>query len=78
MWLRVERQTLVRLPDSGAVVFGIRVHVDRLDSLADDPGALDRLGRSLRAMPEHTRRDKDLLDRGDAVLAWIDTQLAGA
>jgi hypothetical protein len=24
LWLRVERQTLRRLPDSGAVLFGIR------------------------------------------------------
>jgi hypothetical protein len=75
IWFRVERQTLVRLPGSGAVVFGIRVHVDRLDSLAADAGALDRLARSVRAMPEETRRDKDLLERGDAVLAWIDAHL---
>lgn len=77
-WFRVERQTLVRLPGTGAVVFGIRVHVDRLDSLAGDREALDRLARSVRAMPEHTRRDKDLLERGDAVLAWIDARLAPA
>jgi dimethylamine monooxygenase subunit A len=71
VWLRVERQTLVKLPGSGAVVFGIRVHEDPLRSLAGDPDALGRLGRSLRAMPEPTWEYKGLGAYGDAVLDWI-------
>ncbi|HEY1410908.1 MAG TPA: DUF3445 domain-containing protein, partial [Rhodopila sp.] len=35
VFLRVERQTLRRLPVSGAVLFGIRVHVYRLDRVID-------------------------------------------
>jgi hypothetical protein len=75
VWLRVERQTLVKLPRTGAVVFGIRVHVDRLGDLAGDADALGRLERSLRALPEPTWEYKGLGAYGDAVLEWIDGQL---
>jgi dimethylamine monooxygenase subunit A len=71
VWLRVERQTLVRLATSGAVVFGIRVHVDPLGSLVGDAAALDRLDRSLRALPGPTWEDKRLSEYGGAVLDWI-------
>lgn len=33
--IRVERQTFVRLPQTRAVVFGIRTHIDPLDALTD-------------------------------------------
>jgi hypothetical protein len=59
-WLRVERQTLRQLPESGAIVFGIRVHVDPLDSLADEPEELRRLERALRRMPPEAIRAKGL------------------
>ena len=72
LWLRVERQTLVKLERSGAVVFGIRVHEDPLGDLASDSDALDRLARSLRAMPEPTWAYKGLGAYGEAVLAWIE------
>lgn len=39
--LRVERQTLRRLPQTGAVLFTIRVWLAPLESLADDPVRLD-------------------------------------
>jgi dimethylamine monooxygenase subunit A len=73
VWLRVERQTLVRLPRTAAVVFGIRVHADPLGDLAGDPDALGRLERSLRAMPEPTWDYKGLGAYGEAVLGWIAT-----
>lgn len=73
VWLRVERQTLVKLAGSGAVVFGIRVHRDPLGALAGDRDALGRLARSLRAMPQPTWEYKGLDAYGEAVLAWIDT-----
>ncbi len=36
LWLRVERQTLRRLPASGAVVFTIRTYIGRLDAAVGD------------------------------------------
>ena len=49
-WLRLERQTFVPLA-GGAVLFGIRVSVHRLDELAALPGVASRLARALETMP---------------------------
>ena len=43
LFLRVERQTLRRLPQSGAIVFTIRVYVTALERLASVPGSLAAL-----------------------------------
>ena len=39
LFIRVERQTFLRLPRTGAVVFGIRTHVDPLDALSSAEAA---------------------------------------
>jgi hypothetical protein len=39
MFMRVERQTLRRLPESGDILFSIRIHIDPLASLEAQPGA---------------------------------------
>jgi hypothetical protein len=51
LFLRVERQTFRRLEQSGAVVFGIRVHVTPLDRVTRDPGEAARLSAALQALP---------------------------
>jgi hypothetical protein len=76
VWLRVERQTLRKLPRTGAIVFGIRVHVDPLSSLADDPAALARLRAALAALPPEVVEDKALVELGPAVDAWLAAALA--
>ena len=35
-WLRVERQTLLRLPESGNVVFGVKTYVTPIEALTPD------------------------------------------
>ena len=39
LYIRVERQTFVRLPKTQAVVFGIRTFIDPLDNLSDEQAA---------------------------------------
>lgn len=51
-YLRIERQTLRRLPETGFVVFTIRTYIDRLDGLVADPDRRDRLRRTLDSMPD--------------------------
>ena len=51
LFLRVERQTFRRLPLSGAVVFGIRIHVTPLDRVAADAGEAQRLSAAIQALP---------------------------
>ena len=56
LFLRCERQTLRRLPETGAVLFTIGVHVARLDSLS--AGVVRGVARAVAAVPEgeHERR----------------------
>lgn len=76
VWLRVERQTLVRLPGTGAVVFGIRIHQDPLGALGDRPDDLARLAATIRSLPAGTLEHKSMGAFAPAVLAWIDGRTA--
>lgn len=59
-WLRLERQFLTRLPETGAILFGIRVSSHRLDELAQIPGLAARLARALETMSAQVSRYKGL------------------
>ena len=50
LWLRVEHQALVALPESGGVVFGIRIALHRLDAVAATPAGRG-VRRALETMP---------------------------
>ncbi len=70
--LRLERQTLVRLPRTRAVVFGIRTLVRTLDEvLAADPTVAGRLAVALETMPDDLRAYKSLERLGPVVSAWL-------
>jgi hypothetical protein len=74
LYLRVERQTLTRLPQSGAVLFGIRVHSYPLATAITRPDGAARLAEAVRALPEETVRYKSLKAFGPALLAWLDAR----
>ena len=54
--MRVERQTLRRLPRTGAIVFTIRVYLTRLEDLVAEPGVPGRLASAIRSWPEDVAR----------------------
>ena len=54
--LRVERQTLRRLPKTGAIVFTIRVYMTPLEELAKEPDVPGRLASAIRSWPEDVAR----------------------
>lgn len=61
LFLRVERQTLTRLEQSGAVLFTIRVHVYPLDRVVENrPEIAARLAEAVRALPPETAHYKSL------------------
>lgn len=66
--LRVERQTLRRLPQTGAALFTIRVWLAPLKSLTNDPARLAAFARAWRAAPADFRAYKRL-DLYDALVA---------
>lgn len=49
---RTERQSLRRLPRSGAIVFTIRTYLDPIIELAREPGVPGRLASAIRSWPE--------------------------
>ena len=56
LYLRIERQSLRRLPVTGAVVFSIRVMINPLSDLLEVPAALSQLKTAVDAMsPEESR-----------------------
>lgn len=54
--LRVERQTLRRLPRTGAIVFTIRVYMTPLEELAKEPDIPGRMASAIRSWPEDVAR----------------------
>jgi hypothetical protein len=72
LFLRVERQTLRRLPVSDAVLFGIRVHSYPLRQVVRTPDIAARLAAAVRALPEMMARYKSLPGLRLALLAWLD------
>jgi hypothetical protein len=72
--LRVERQTLRRLPRSGAVLFGIRVHVYPLARAITTPALAARLAEAVRALPAEINRYKSLGTFRAALLGWLDAR----
>jgi hypothetical protein len=72
VFLRVERQTLRRLPASAAVLFGIRVHVYPLQRVVDRPDRAAALADAVRALPAEIQHYKSLLPFRDALLDWLE------
>jgi hypothetical protein len=72
VFLRVERQTLRRLPVSEAVLFGIRVHVYPLDRVIDRPDRAAALADAVRALPAEIQHYKSLLPFRRSLLTWLD------
>jgi hypothetical protein len=52
VWLRVEEQALVALPESGGILFAIRIVNHPLTSILDDAQLMKNFARALRSMPE--------------------------
>ena len=71
LWLRVEHQALIALPRSGAVLFGIRISLHRLDRIVGTAAGRG-LARALRSMPREMADYK----RVDAVRGALASALA--
>lgn len=72
LWLRVERQTLRRLPACGGVLFTIRTFLRPLSWFQDQPEAAAQFAAVLRDVPPGMARYKGLHRTGAAALAYLD------
>ncbi len=68
LYYRTERQTLVRLPQTGAIAFTIRVYLHPLETLAGVEGALPALFAAIEQAPPPLQRYKGF-DRLEPALA---------
>jgi len=69
--LRVERQTLRRLPETDAALFSIRVWLDPLEALTAEPARLAGFAQAWRAAPETFRAYKRLDLYDDLVAGFL-------
>lgn len=71
VWLRLEYQALVALPEPGGVLFGINVRVHPLTAVLAEPEAARRLHRAIATMPEAMARYKNILAVRDDLLRLL-------
>lgn len=71
MFVRVERETLRRLPDTGCVLFTIRTYVAPISSTLTDAASSGALGTALSAMPSGIREYKDLVGHANGLVELL-------
>ena len=75
MWLRVEHQSFVRLPETGALAFGIHTYSDPLSAIEDDRDSLAALQRLLASYSEERLDYGGMLATRAPILRWIADRL---
>lgn len=78
IYLRVERQTLRRLPQTDAILFTIRTYVRRIADCITTAAAAERLARSVVGLPPEVAQYKNLSRFVDALVAWLNQKAASA
>ena len=74
VWFRSERQTLLRLPLTGAIVFGIRIYQTTLAELSSDPIRASRLLNAVETMDPAMDRYKSLAVFRDPLKNYLSTR----
>ncbi len=69
--LRVEAQSIFRLPRSNALLFGIRGYLASLEELATHPRWAARLHRVLRTLPNELAEYKGITRYRPTVIEWL-------
>lgn len=75
LFIRVERQTIRRLPISHAVIFTVRVHVYPLSSIKDDLNKLTDLRLAIENLPKRMKRYKALDQIEKPILGWLEERI---
>ena len=71
LWLRVERQTLRKLKETGAILFTIRIHLRPLKEVVKFEGIVNRLTRALSALPPEMQTYKQTNFFADSVKNYL-------
>jgi dimethylamine monooxygenase subunit A len=71
LFVRLERQTLRRLPRTGAILFTIRTYMRPLPTAIAAPQDKEKLAAALEAMPSDVRAYKSLTAFAEETIAWL-------
>ncbi|AGY59417.1 heme-dependent oxidative N-demethylase family protein [Gloeobacter kilaueensis] len=71
LWIRIERQTLRRLPTTGAVLFTIRTYVHPLACLEGQPEMARALAETVHQIPEPMQLYKSILPVREPLLTYL-------
>ena len=71
LFIRVERQTIRRLPETGAIVFTIRVHVNPLLSIKKDLSLLTDFNQALENLTTDMKRYKSIDQIEMPLRGWL-------
>ncbi|MBW4698965.1 MAG: DUF3445 domain-containing protein [Aphanocapsa lilacina HA4352-LM1] len=72
LWIRIERQTLRRLPTSRTVLFTIRTYIHPLNILEQQPAMARALANAVRQIPEPMQLYKSILPVREALLGYLE------
>ena len=73
LWIRVERQTLSRLPDSQAVAFSLHTYSDPLLSIQSDPQAVRAMLALLHAYSEERWKYSEMDILREPIINWLES-----
>ena len=77
LWIRIERETLRRLPRTNGVLFTIRGFQEPLATYVQrGPAAIGALRELVARLPDAVARYKSVYDYRAATLTWLDSLLA--
>ncbi|MBD2756504.1 heme-dependent oxidative N-demethylase family protein [Spirosoma validum] len=75
LFIRIERQTFTRLPNSGAVLFGIHTYQNSLASEAADSDRAQRMLGTLRTTPSEMLAYKAIAPFEDALIGFLENRI---
>lgn len=71
LWLRIERQTLRRLPHTRGIVFGIRTAIESLHEIKTNPARANHLAEAIEQLPPTAQSYKSLLPLRSVLLSYL-------
>jgi hypothetical protein len=75
LWLRVERQTLRRLPINRGILFTIRTYIYPITQVIGQPEVAVQLANAIQALHPNMQKYKNLLPFRQALLAYLGARI---
>ena len=72
LWIRVERQALVRLPDSAALVFSLHTYSDRLSSVQSDGESVRAILALLKGYSDERWKYSEMAIVREPLMIWLE------